>query len=81
MHYRSGRCRIPELLRERGITMRQLSAETDIHETQLSAYANNRKTMSLHTAKAVASYFEIPIDDLYVWILTPPRSQNRRKND
>jgi len=71
------KCRIPELIRERKMQAQELSLALGISKSQLSDYANMRKVMSIQTAKTIAEYFMVPIDDLYVWKETPSRNRDR----
>lgn len=79
MGFRSSRCLLPYLLKERRLTARELAEITGISETTISQYANNHMTMSLDTAKTIAEALMIPIDDLYTWTMVHPSVKSRRK--
>jgi plasmid maintenance system antidote protein VapI len=65
MGYRPGRCLLTRRLNEINKTQQWLSEKTDINKTQISDYANNRKVMSLSTAKTISVAIGCYIDDLY----------------
>lgn len=65
MGYRPGRCLLTRRLNEINKTQQWLSEKTDINKTQISDYANNRKVMSLSTAKTISVAVGCNIDDLY----------------
>lgn len=61
-------CRLHILLDKNCLTLTELSLKLDMSLQQLSQYANNKRIMSISTARKVAQFFEITIDDLYEWI-------------
>lgn len=67
MRYRILRCRLSELCDAKGLTKRDLERITGIRETNLSAYASNRRLMTLKTAKTISVALGCSIDDLYEW--------------
>lgn len=70
MRYKVARCRLRELLAERGITQDDLARKIDMKDTQISAYVNYSRThhvMSLGIAKTIAAAINVSIDDLYEW--------------
>lgn len=66
--FRPGRCRLHAILRERRLTPQEFVDLIGMSKQQISHYATNVKVMSLGTAKTIAHYLEVPIDDLYEWI-------------
>ena len=67
MNIKLGRCRLTILLKERKRTARWLAERTGMSEQRISDYSNNRKSMSLVTAKCVSLALDCQIDDLYTW--------------
>lgn len=65
-----GKCRLPHLMRLRGITASQLCDRSGLSQPQVSDYIHNRRVMSLKTARIVAGVLLCSIDDLYEWIET-----------
>jgi transcriptional regulator with XRE-family HTH domain len=67
--FTAGRCRIPEILRQRGMTQRQLADLTGINYTYINDRANNRDgyILGLNNAKTIAESLGCNIDDLYEW--------------
>jgi transcriptional regulator with XRE-family HTH domain len=63
-----GSCRLHILLDKNCLTLTELSLKSGISLQQLSQYANNKRIMSISTARKIAQFFEITIDDLYEWI-------------
>jgi transcriptional regulator with XRE-family HTH domain len=62
-----GRCLLYELIARAGKTPTQFADETGISLSTLSLYANNKRIMSLETAKIIAESLGVSIDDLYEW--------------
>lgn len=62
-----GRCRLPELLAQRGLNQQELCFRTKIPAQQISDYANGRRVMSLKTAKTISGALGCRIEDLYEW--------------
>ncbi|AKO91988.1 hypothetical protein BEH_07670 [Priestia filamentosa] len=67
MNIKLGRCRLTILLKERKKTARWLAERTGMSEQRISDYSNNRKSMSLVTAKSISLALDCQIDDLYSW--------------
>jgi transcriptional regulator with XRE-family HTH domain len=68
MGYKPGRCLITERLNDLRENQQWLSEKSGISKSQISDYANNRRTMSLGTAKTIANVLKCHIDDLYKFI-------------
>ncbi|TLS37775.1 helix-turn-helix domain-containing protein [Pseudalkalibacillus caeni] len=69
MAYKVGRCLLRKRLREVKMTQMELSLKTGIPLQQISDYVNHRrKSMSLNTAKTIATELSCNIDDLYEWV-------------
>lgn len=69
MVYQPGRCLLKQLLHRIGKDQQWLSDVTGISKTQISMYANNKRFMTLTTAKTIANTIGCRIDDLYEWIV------------
>lgn len=65
MGYVPGRCLLKKRLREIRKTQQWLAGELKMPKAQVSDYANNRKVMSLATAKTIAMKLGCYIDELY----------------
>jgi transcriptional regulator with XRE-family HTH domain len=66
--YVSRRCLLRERLKKANMTQKQLSQKLGMPISQISDYANDRRTMTLNTAKTISS--AIPgcsIEQLYEW--------------
>jgi transcriptional regulator with XRE-family HTH domain len=68
MGFKPGRCLISERLNDLRENQQWLSEKTGISKSQISDYANNRRYMSLGTAKTVAEALKCHIDDLYKFV-------------
>ncbi|GHV02586.1 hypothetical protein FACS1894211_14270 [Clostridia bacterium] len=57
--------RITSLLKQKGITKRQLCAETEIsYNTLASLFARRSKNIGVETLEKIAEYLEVPLDYL-----------------
>jgi plasmid maintenance system antidote protein VapI len=65
MGYVPGRCLLKKRLREIRQNQQWLAVELGMPKAQISDYANNRKVMSLGTAKTISMKLGCYIDDLY----------------
>lgn len=77
MAYKAGRCLLRVRLREAGLKAADVAERLGMKESQISDYANNRKRMSLETAKNIAVIVGCHIDDLYDWIDIKPSQRKR----
>jgi putative transcriptional regulator len=66
--YVAGRCKLRELLSEINMAQQELANRTGIQKQHISEYINDKRKMSLSTAKTIASELNRSIDDLYEWI-------------
>lgn len=68
--YKIGKCRIQELLNERGMTQQQLANLTGMSKQFINDKVNGRGKhgMYIDSAKQIASALDCAIDDLYEWI-------------
>ena len=73
-----GKCRLHNILREKKLTISELSQLTDIRIQQLSDYAYNRRKMSLTNALTVGFALETPVEELYELVITK-RKRSRPK--
>lgn len=74
MDFEPIRCLLPELERKLGLEPYQVYETLGIVKQQYSKYRTGRNLPSLKTAKLLAEFFGIPIDDLHLWpnIEIPP---------
>lgn len=61
------RCRVPDLLKEKGWTQRDLAIRANKSDQEISDFCRLRKVMMIPTAKLIASILGCTIDDLYVF--------------
>lgn len=61
------RCRVPDLLKEKGWTQRDLAIRANKSDSEISDICRLRKVMMIPTAKLIASILGCSIDDLYVF--------------
>ncbi|MFC3797937.1 helix-turn-helix domain-containing protein [Cohnella sp. GCM10012308] len=63
------KCRLPTLMRERGLEPHDVYANPriDMTKQQFSSYYTGRQKMSLSTTKLFADFFGVPMDDIYTW--------------
>lgn len=66
--YRAGKCLLPNLIRSRKLTPQELADRIPMSKQQISDYSNNRKLMSLETAKTIATALNVSIEELYEWV-------------
>jgi transcriptional regulator with XRE-family HTH domain len=62
-----GKCLLHKLLKRSYMTQTDLSVKTGISISQLSAYINNKQTMSLPTALLIAWALDCNVKELYDW--------------
>lgn len=70
MAYLPGKCLLPQILRERKIEPVDFYDSLGWAKQRYNAYAKGRKKMSIGTLKTVADALQLPMDDLYEWVLT-----------
>jgi transcriptional regulator with XRE-family HTH domain len=69
--YEVGRCRLKTLLRERNIQQKDLADKLNMSKQQINDYiSGHTSTMSLKTAKNIASALGCHIEELYEWTLS-----------
>ena len=52
------------------MTQQDLAVLTGMSKQEINTYANNRRKMSLKSAKIIATALKMNIDDLYEWNVT-----------
>lgn len=57
--------RLREIMQERGITQEELSVRTGISQGALSKIINNKKEITLSTARKISNALKLPLD--YIW--------------
>ena len=62
-----GRCLLPELLRDKGMTQVQLADRIGRPRQQITNYVIGERRMSLELARTIAQTLGCHIDDLYEW--------------
>lgn len=63
--------RIKELRKQRKITLQQLSEQTGISVSSLSAYENNRRSPKIENWIKLADFFNVPVSYIQGMSLTP----------
>ena len=58
------RLTLPELLKRRGLTHRQLAEKTGFHYTYFSKMARGQRSPSLERAKVIAKALGVSLDEL-----------------
>jgi transcriptional regulator with XRE-family HTH domain len=68
--YKVGRCRIQELLDEKGMSQQDLALKTGMSRSFINDKVHNRGShgMWIDSAKKIAVALGCKIDDLYEWI-------------
>lgn len=61
------RCRIPELERNHNLEPHQVYEKLGMSKQQYSKYRTGRRLPHITTAKLIAGFFGVPIDDLHEW--------------
>lgn len=64
---RSGKCLLRKRLKDASLSQAELARRLQMPVSQVSDWANNRKTMGLDNAKNIADILSIPMDSLYEW--------------
>ncbi|MDF1510694.1 helix-turn-helix transcriptional regulator [Robertmurraya sp. DFI.2.37] len=80
--YKVGRCRIQELLDDRGLTQQDLADKTGMSKQYINDKIHNRKGkhgMWIDSAKTIAAALGCAIDDLYEWI--PAEKEAKGKSE
>ncbi|WP_443146978.1 helix-turn-helix transcriptional regulator [Paenibacillus sp. HWE-109] len=67
MALRIGRCLLPRILKKQKLSQAEFSIKVNMSESTISHYVNNRRIMSLETAKIIANALGVTIDELYEW--------------
>lgn len=65
-----GRCLLKPILHDKHMTQQDLADRTGMSKQEINSYANNRRKMSLKSAKIIAIALGVKIDDLYEWDVT-----------
>ena len=65
-----GRCLLKPILKKKNMTQQDLADLTGMTKQEINTYANNRRRMSLKTAKIIAIALKLHMDDLYEWDVT-----------
>lgn len=65
-----GRCLLKPILKDKHMTQQDLADRTGMSKQEINSYANNRRKMSLKSAKIIAIALGVKIDDLYEWDVT-----------
>lgn len=69
--YEVGKCRLKTLLRERNIQQKDFADKVNMSKQQINDYiSGHTSTMSLKTAKNIASALGCHIEELYEWTLS-----------
>lgn len=66
-----GKCLLKDRLKDAKMTQAELARKIKKKPQRISDYANNVRSMSPETMKAVAIVLKCHMDDLYEWIITP----------
>lgn len=61
------RCRLPELIDNKGLTKTMFADQLGFTKQRLNAYCSMKRYMSIQTAKIVAAKLNVQIEDLYEW--------------
>lgn len=77
--FRSGKCLLRYRLIEAGMTQKNLSERLIMPIQQISDYANNRRMMTLDTARNIAYAVGCRIEELYEWEEVRPSQRKRRR--
>lgn len=60
--------RLAELRKSKGISQEQLAKDIGVSPSTIAMYEINERTPSLRMAKALADYFEVPIEYIFFGI-------------
>ncbi|MEW5569694.1 helix-turn-helix domain-containing protein [Rossellomorea marisflavi] len=63
-----GRCRLRFILDHRRMSQEDLVVMTGIHKSQINEYINDKRKMSLKSARIISKSCNCSIDDLYEWL-------------
>ena len=64
-----GQCLLKELLDQKRLTQQELAELTGFTKQDINGYVNNRRKMSLKTAKTISVALNCTIEELYVWTI------------
>lgn len=64
-----GHCLLKSILKQKKISQQELALATGINKQDISNYANDRRVMSLKTAKRISTALNCSMDVLYEWII------------
>lgn len=76
---RSGKCLLRKRLKDASLSQAELARRLQMPVSQVSDWANNRKTMGLDNAKNIADILSIPMDSLYEWEEVRPSDRKRKR--
>ncbi|GLI82409.1 hypothetical protein ANABIO32_00950 [Rossellomorea marisflavi] len=63
-----GRCRLRLILDHRRMTQEDLVVISGLHKSQINEYINNKRIMSLKSARIISKSCKCKIEDLYEWL-------------
>lgn len=66
--YKVGKCLLRYRLIDARMSQTDLAVKLNMSKGRINDYINNRREMSLGTAKSIAAALRCNIDDLYEWI-------------
>lgn len=58
---------MPRILKKKKLSQSEFAYKVGMSDSTISQYCNNRRIMSLETAKIIANALDLAIDDLYEW--------------
>ncbi len=70
MNIEVGQCLLKPILKRKHMTQQDLAVLTGMSKQEINTYANNRRKMSLKSAKIISEALNVHIDDLYEWDVT-----------
>lgn len=75
--YKVGKCLLSDILLQARMTQQELAERLGVTRQQINHYVNNRRVMTLETAKNIACLLNCDIEDLYEWIPVEVREKRR----
>lgn len=66
--FRTGKCRLRQILKEKKITQRELADRINMPVNQISDYVNDRRKPTYETAFNLAKGLKVPMEELFSWV-------------
>lgn len=67
MKFRTKRCRVKDILLDRGMTQKDLAIKIGFSKSHVSDIVHHRTTMRMDTGMIIAKALNVTLEELYEW--------------